>query len=175
MRYTHRNQQRIDEGLGSLLGKFFTKIFGRTAAKTGGKVATKGIGSKIGKMALGKGAVATGLGVAGGYGIDKFTNNEKQFDSRDVIAKLTSDIQAFGQAVDYNTDLSAEGRTKVKEYMKDIEEMLTQDLERREKYITRNNTNQGYDNINPNPSNNWFDYGYTNTYRDNMYAPGHRR
>ena len=164
MQYTYRNRQRVDEGLGSIIGKFFTKMFG----KSGGKLASKGLG----KSTLGKGAAAVGLGTAGGYGIDKLTSNESQFDNRDVIAKLTSDIQAFGRAVDLNNDLTMECRTKVKEYMKDIEEMLTQDLERHEEYFGRND---GYNNINFNPSNNWFDYGYTNRYRDNMYAPGHRR
>ena len=167
MQYPYRNQQRIDEGIGSAIGKFLTKIFG----KAGGRAATKGIG----KLTLAKGATAAGVGAAGTYGIDKLTSSDNRFDSRDVVAKLTSDLQAFGRAVDYNTDLTAESRSKVKEYMKDIEEMLTQDLERREKYITRNDTNQGYDNINLNTNNNWFDYGYTNRYRDNMYAPGHRR
>ena len=108
----------------------------------------------------------------GGYGIDKLTNSENQFDNKDVIAKLTSDMQAFGRAIDLNNDLTAECRSKVKEYMKDIEGMLTQDLERREKYFS------GYNDINPNFNTNnniGFDYGYTNRYRDNMYAPGHKR
>lgn len=162
MQYTYRNQQRIDEGMGSAITKFLTKLFG----KSGGKLASKGLG----KLTLGKGAAAAGLGVAGGYGIDKLTSGENGFDSRDVVAKLTSDLQSFGRAVDLNNDLSAEGRSKVKEYMRDIEEMLTQDLEKHEKYFTRNDI---YDNINPHD--NRFDYGYTNTYRDNTYAPGHRR
>lgn len=176
MQYTYRNQQRIDEGIGSALAKFFTKMFGKTATRTvagaGGRAATKGIGSKLGKITLAKGAAATGLGVAGGYGIDKLTNSENQFDNKDVIAKLTSDMQAFGRAIDLNNDLTAECRSKVKEYMKDIEGMLTQDLERREKYFS------GYNDINPNFNTNnniGFDYGYTNRYRDNMYAPGHKR
>ena len=173
MQYTYRNRQRVDEGLGSMIGKFLTKIFGRTATKVGGKAATRGIGSRLGRQLLTKGAAATGLGVAGGYGIDKLTSSENGFDNRDIVAKLTSDIQAFGRAVDLNNDLSAEGRSKVKEYMSDIEEMLTQDLERHERFFSRSNINRGYNDINFN--NNGFDYGYTNRYRDNMYAPGHRR
>lgn len=166
MQYTYGNQQRIDEGVGSLIGRFFAKLLG----KGGSKMATKGVGSRIGRMTLGKGAAAAGLGVAGGYGIDKLTSNENQFENGDVIAKITSDIQAFGRAVDLNNDLSLEARSKVKEYMRDIEEMITQDLERHEKNFYKNGR---YDDINP--INNRFDYGYTNTYRDNTYAPGHRR
>lgn len=165
MQYTYRNQQRIDEGVGSMIGKFLTKIFG----KSGGKLASKGLG----KLTLGKGAAAVGVGAAGGYGIDKLTRDENRFDNRDVIAKLTSDMQAFGRAVDYNSDLSMECRTKVKEYMRDIEEMITQDLERHEKYFNTNPINREYNNINP--SNRGFDYGYINRYRGNMYLPGHRR
>lgn len=164
MQYTYGNQQRIDEGVGSLIGRFLTKLFG----KTGGKLATKGIG----KLTLGKGAATVGLGAAGGYGIDKLTSNENQFDNRDVIAKLTSDIQAFGRAVDLNNDLSLEARSKVKEYMKDIEEMITQDLERHERYFNGNlNRNNEYNNINP--TRNGFDYGFGGRYGDNMYLPGH--
>ena len=172
MQYTYRNRQRIDEGLGSIIGRFLTKLLsrsgGRAAANIGGRAASRGLGSKIGKLTLAKGATATGLGAAGAYGIDKLTSSENGFDSGDVVAKLTSDIQSFGRAVDLNNDLSAECRSKVKEYMKDIEEMLTQDLERHEKNFFKG----GYNNINPSDG---FDYGYTNMYRDNMYAPGHRR
>ena len=168
MQYTYGNQQRIDEGVGSVIGRFFAKLFG----KGGGKLATKGIG----KLTLGKGAAAAGLGVAGGYGIDKLTSNENQFENGDIIAKITSDIQAFGRAVDLNNDLSLEARSKVKEYMRDIEEMITQDLERHEKNFYKNGR-YGDDYNNIHPSNNGLDYGYIipNTYRDNTYAPGHRR
>ena len=172
MQHRYRNRRRIDEGLGSIIGRLLTKLLGRSAANIGGRAASRGVGSKIGKLTLAKGAAATGLGAAGAYGIDKLTSSENGFDSRDIVAKLTSDIQSFGRAVDLNNDLSAECRSKVKEYMKDIEEMLTQDLERHERYFSGIS---GYDSANPNLSNNWLDYGYTNRYRDNMYAPGHKR
>lgn len=171
MQHRYRNRRRIDEGLGSAIGKFLTKLLGRSggriAANAGSGAATRGLGSKIGKLTLAKGAAATGLGAAGAYGIDKLTSSENGFDGMDIVAKLTSDIQSFGRAVDLNNDLSAECRSKVKEYMKDIEEMLTQDLERHERYFS------GYNDFNS--PNNGSDYGNTNTYRDNTYAPGHRR